>query len=58
MTEQSKFKYIIFPEQTYVLDYGDFVGEVKGFEILAHLRRESYLSSLLNRDDREDSDYE
>lgn len=32
--EQPKFKYILSPENTYVIDFGDFVYEIKGSEIM------------------------
>jgi hypothetical protein len=44
--EQSKFKYILSPENTYIIDFGDFVAEVTGAHIMDHLRRELYLEHL------------
>jgi hypothetical protein len=50
---QSKFKYILSPENTYILDYGDFVAEIKGSEIMAFMRREYYLQNLLQDLDKD-----
>lgn len=51
--EQSKFKYILSPENTYIIDYGDFVAEIKGSEIMAVMRREYYLKDLIQELDKE-----
>ena len=51
--EQSKFKYILSPENTYILDYGDFVAEIKGSELMAFLRKEYYLQNLLQDLDKD-----
>jgi hypothetical protein len=51
--EQSKFKYILSPENTYILDYGDFTAEVKGSEIMSFLRRQYYLENLLQDLDKD-----
>jgi hypothetical protein len=51
--EQSKFKYILSPENTYVLDYGDFTAEVKGSDIMAFMRRDFYLQNLLEDLDKD-----
>jgi hypothetical protein len=52
-TEQSKFKYILSPENTYIIDYGDFVAEIKGSEIMSFMRREYYLKNLLQELDKD-----
>jgi len=52
-TEQSKFKYILSPENTYIIDYGDFVAEIKGSEIMSFMRREYYLKNLLHNLDKD-----
>jgi hypothetical protein len=36
--EQSKFKYLLSPENTYIIDFGDFIYEVKGSEIMNKIR--------------------
>lgn len=36
--EQSKFKYLLSPENTYIIDFGDFIYEVKGAEIMNKIR--------------------
>ena len=51
--EQSKFKYILSPENTYIIDYGDFVAEIKGSEIMAFMRRDFYLQNLLEDLDKD-----
>ena len=52
MEKQSKFKYLIFPDQTYILEWDDGLkAEVKGEDILAQFRRESYLDKLINQID-------
>ena len=51
--EQPKFKYILSPENTYILDYGDFTAEVKGSEIMDFLRRQYYLENLLQDLDKD-----
>lgn len=51
--EQSKFKYMLSPENTYIIDYGDFVYEVKGSEIMAMLRREAWLDDFFKTDESE-----
>lgn len=33
--EQPKFKYILSPENTYVIDFGDYVYEIRGSEIMS-----------------------
>jgi hypothetical protein len=48
----NKFKYLLFPEHTYILTFDDFRGkpfsvEVSGGEILAKLRREYALERVL-----------
>lgn len=42
--EQPKFKYILSPENTYIVDFGDFVSEVSGADIMSRLRREFALN--------------
>ena len=51
--EQSKFKYILSPENIYIIDYGDFVAEIKGSELMAFLRKEYYLQNLLQDLDKD-----
>ena len=36
--EQSKFRYLLSPENTYIIDFGDFIYEVKGAEIMNKIR--------------------
>lgn len=31
----SKFKYFLSPENTYIIDFGDIVAEIKGAEIMS-----------------------
>lgn len=50
---QPKFKYILSPENTYMIDYGDFVAEIKGSEIMSFLRREYYLQDLATKLDKD-----
>jgi hypothetical protein len=44
----SKFKYLIFPENVYVIDYGEFKAEILGSEILSRVKKEFYLEHLQN----------
>jgi len=41
--EQKKFKYLLSPENTYLIDYGDFTVEIGGSEIMKILMLEKYL---------------
>ena len=45
--EQSKFKYILSPENTYIVDYGDLVYEVKGSLIMEIIRKEAKLDDFI-----------
>ena len=51
MEKESKFRYIIFPEYKYILQWDDMQAEVTGEEILAQFRRESYLENLIKQID-------
>lgn len=51
--EQKKFKYIISPENTYILDYGEFHSEITGAEIMSILYREKYLDYVVKTQDEE-----
>ena len=42
----NKFRYPIFPDRTYTLEYGDMTYEVSGEEILAMFYRQSKLEGL------------
>lgn len=55
MEEQSKFKYLIFPDQVYILEWDDLKVEVTGQEILAQFRRESYLEHLIKSIDEQNN---
>ena len=35
--EQPKFKYMLSPENTYIIDFGDYVAEIKGANIMTIL---------------------
>jgi hypothetical protein len=48
---ESKFKYLLIPENTYILDFGDFKAEVRGEDILARLYREINLEKLMAEDE-------
>jgi hypothetical protein len=50
---QPKFKYMISPENTYILDYGDFVAEIKGSALMEFLRKQYYLQNLLEDLDKD-----
>lgn len=41
--EQPKFKYILSPENTYVIDFGDFVYEIRGSEIMNIVRAQAVI---------------
>jgi hypothetical protein len=43
----SKFKFPIFEDRSYTLDYGDFSVEVSGEDILSAFRRSAYLDKLI-----------
>ena len=42
---QPKFKYILSPENTYIIDYGDFVYEISGAEIMKRIYDTAILAS-------------
>lgn len=46
-TERNVFKYILSPENTYIIDYGDVAYEVKGSRIMEIIRKESQLDDLV-----------
>lgn len=48
--EQSKFKYLLSPENTYIIDYGDFSYEILGSEIMRIIRAEKLLDELIPKD--------
>lgn len=52
--EQKKFKYLLSPENTYIIDYGEFSTEISGAEIMAILRREKYLDYIMTEDQPEE----
>lgn len=43
----SKFRYPIFPDRTYTIEYEEFNYEVTGEEIIATFRRSAYLEEML-----------
>ena len=43
----NRFKFPIFPDRMYTLQYEQFSTEVSGEEILAAFRRDAYLSKLI-----------
>ena len=52
MEKENKFKYLVFPDQTYILEWDDGLKvEVTGEDILAQFRRESYLDKLIHQID-------
>lgn len=52
MEKENKIKYLVFPDQTYILEWDDDLRvEVTGEEILAQFRRESYLDKLIHQID-------
>lgn len=52
MEKENKFKYLIFPDHVYILEWDDGLKvEVTGENILAQFRRESYLDKLINQID-------
>lgn len=53
MENESKFKYLIFPDQVYILEWDDLKVEVTGEEIMAQFRRESYLDHLMSKIDEQ-----
>ena len=42
----TKFKYHVFPDRTYTLEYGDMTYEVLGSEIMAMFRRQARLEEF------------
>lgn len=49
MTEEQKFKYLISPDNTYILDWDDGVRmELTGGLILSYFRREAYMQHILS----------
>lgn len=42
----SKFRYPIFPDRTYTIEYEDFNYEITGEEIIATFRRGAYLEEM------------
>jgi hypothetical protein len=49
----SKFKFPIYKDRAYTLDYDDFSIEVTGEEILAQFRREAFLLKFIEQLDEE-----
>lgn len=54
----NKFKYLLFPDQTYLVEFTDYDGkifqvEIPGDEIVAKLRREYALDNFLEKLDKE-----
>jgi hypothetical protein len=43
---ESKFKYLLMPENMYILDFGNFRSEATGKQILDLIEREFYLNHL------------
>jgi hypothetical protein len=41
MAESPKFKYLISPENTYILTYDDFSLQITGADILAYFKKEA-----------------
>jgi hypothetical protein len=59
----NKFKYLLFPEHTYILTFDDFGGkpfsvEVSGSEIMSRLRREYALEKALEDLDKIESEWD
>ena len=50
--EQSKFKYLLSPENTYIIDYGEFTYEISGAEVMEIVRQSKYLDDLLANEDK------
>lgn len=48
--ERNVFKYILSPENTYIIDYGDVAYEVKGSRIMEIIRQEAKLDELIGSD--------
>ena len=44
----SKFRYLIFPDRTYTLEYEDYKYEVTGEQILAYFRRDAFMQEFLH----------
>ena len=38
--EQTKFKYFLSPENTYIIDYGDSAVEISGAQIMELIKKE------------------
>ena len=53
MENESKFKFIIFPDRKYTLTWDDLEVVVTGEEIMAQFRRESYLDHLMSKIDEQ-----
>jgi hypothetical protein len=48
---EPKFKYLLSPENVYILDFGDFQAQIKGEDIMARLYREFKLEEMLKEVD-------
>lgn len=55
MENESKFRFMIFPDRKYTLIWDDLEVEVTGEDIMAQFRRSSYLEHLIHTIDENNS---
>jgi hypothetical protein len=48
---EPKFKYLLIPENVYIIDFGDFTGQATGQQIIDRLRREFSTERLFEEQD-------